>query len=46
LGIGMMSPYALQIALLGFFVLDAILSPVCLARRARGRRALLSDPRT
>jgi hypothetical protein len=46
LGIGMMSAYALQIALLAFFVLGAILSPVCLARRARGRRALLSGPRT
>src|ERR1019366_9148560 len=46
LGIGMMSAYAVQIALLAFFVLGRILSPVCLARRARGRRALLSGPRT
>jgi hypothetical protein len=36
----------LQIAMLAFFVLGAILSPVCLARRARGRPALLNAPRT
>jgi hypothetical protein len=41
LGIGMMSAYAVQIALLAFFVLGRILSPVYLARRARGRPALL-----
>jgi hypothetical protein len=45
LGIGMMSAYPLQMALRAFFVLGAILSPVCLACRACGRRALLAGPR-
>jgi hypothetical protein len=46
LGIGTMSAYPLQIARLAFLLLGAILAPVCLTRRARGRRALLSGPRT
>jgi hypothetical protein len=41
----MLSAYAFQIALVAFFVLGAILSPVCLACRACGRRALLAGPR-
>jgi hypothetical protein len=36
LGIGMMSAYALQIAVRAFLVLEAMLSPVCLARAAPG----------
>ncbi|MHB8660035.1 MAG: hypothetical protein ACYC91_19275 [Solirubrobacteraceae bacterium] len=35
-----------QIALPAFFVLGPILSPVYLARRARGRPALLDAPGT
>ena len=40
----MTSAYPLQIALLAFFVLGPILSPVYLARRAPGRPALLGAP--
>jgi hypothetical protein len=42
----MMSAYAVQIALLAFFVLGPLLSAVYLARRERGRPPLVGAPRT